>query len=84
MAFEIDSLISEIQADEQWASDIETAQCRGCAEIDYVNEDGVCCECSYIHSSEIDEAKRDDDYEQDMIDFYAEQEYEIDNGHYFE
>ena len=83
--FNIDSLISEIQADENFASDIESGQCRGCAEIDYLNEDGVCCECSYNHSSEIDDEKeRDDCYQQDMLDFYAEQAYDDSHGHYFE
>jgi hypothetical protein len=75
--FNIDSLISEIQADENFASDIESGQCRGCAEIDYLNEDGICCECSYAE-------QESEDHQQDMIDFYATQAYDDANCHYFE
>ena len=80
-ALNVNDLIAEIQADENFASDIESGQCRGCAEIDYLNEDGICCECSFTKDAE---KERDDCYQQDMLDFYAEQAYYYSYGHYFE
>ena len=67
--FNFDDFATEVQSDE--ADHPQVGQCRGCAENDYLNDDDVCLECE-----DIDDHQRDDNYEDEMLDFYAEQSYE--------